>query len=286
MKTFTKIWLGIALAALGFGIILIIIVIVSGGSVIMDLPASNYHQNLTGYEVTDVDMNIEYAKVKIVRGDSFSINAENVPENYIESHVENGTWIINQNRDSVFNIFGARVHLDGLRYWRWWRYDNPEITITIPADFTADSFKLDVGAGDVMIKEIIASKADFTASAGRLVIEHASISDEANYDVGAGSIEIKELQANNVSIDCGVGRIFIEGTITGNNDITCGVGSVKLKLEGKEEDYSYEIESGVGSIKIGNRHYSGISNEKITNNGTAGVIKLDCDVGNITVDFQ
>jgi hypothetical protein len=286
MKIFTKIWLGIALAVLGFVIIIVIIVVASGGSVV-DIPMSNYHQSLTGYEITDVDMEIEFAKVKIIKGDSFSINAENVPVNFIESHVENGTWTVRQDNDYVYNFFGAKIHLDDIRHWRWWGYEEPTITITIPDNFTAGSFKLDIGAGDVMIEEVVASEADFIVSAGRLVIENASISEKSYYEVGAGSIELKELQANDVSIDCGVGSIFIEGTITGNNDIICGVGKVELLLDGEEDDYSYEIESGVGSINIGDDYYSGVSSEKVINNdGTAGVFKLDCSVGNITVDFQ
>ncbi len=283
MKTFTKIWLGIALVAMGFGIILIIIVVASGGSVV-DLPTVSYQESYTG--ITDVDMDIEYAEVKVLQGDTFSIDAEDIPENSLEAYVENGTWMIRQNNDNVFSVFGAKIHLDDYRHWRWWKYDEPKITITIPDDFTAGSFKLGIGAGDVMIEEVIASKADFAVSAGRLVIDHASISDESFYEVGAGVIELNELQANDVSIDCGLGNIFIEGTITGNNDITCGVGSVELRLDGDEDDYSYDIESGVGSINIGDDHFKGISDQKITNDGTKGTFKLDCSVGNITVDFQ
>ena len=284
MKIFTKIWLGIALAALGFGIIIIIIVVSSGGTVV-DIPTVSYQESYTG--ITDIDMDIAYAKVEVIRGDAFSIDAEDIPENSLKAYVDNGTWFIKQNGDSEYNIFGVKVHLDSIIHWRWWDYEEPNITITLPDDFTAGTFKLEIGAGDVMIEEVLASKADFAVSAGRLIIDKASISDESYYEVGAGAIELKELQANDISIDCGVGSIFIEGTITGNNDITCGVGKVELMLDGEEDDYSYEIESGVGSINIGDDYYHGISDEKkINNNGTAGVFKLDCSVGNITVDFQ
>jgi hypothetical protein len=118
------------------------------------------------------------------------------------------------------------------------------------------------------------------------VVDHAAVSEESNYNVGAGTIELKELQAKDVSIECGVGRVFIEGTITGNNDITCGVGNVELNLDGEEDDYSYDIESGVGNINIEDDHYQSISDKRINNDGAVGAFKLDCSVGNITVDFQ
>lgn len=286
MKTFTKIWLGIALVALGFGIILVIVVMASGGSVVnvVNIPTVSYQESYSG--ITDIDMDIAYAEVKVIRGDIFSIDAEDIPENSLDSYVDNGTWIVRQNYDKEFNILGGRIHLNGIRGWSLWEYHTPKITITMPAGFTADSFRFNIGAGDVNIEEVLASKADFEVAAGRLVIEDASISDESSYNVGAGSLVLKKVQANDVSIDCGIGNVIIEGTITGNNDITCGVGSVELYLDGEEDDYSYDIESGVGSINIGDDQYHGISDKRINNVGAVGAFNLDCSVGNITVDFQ
>ncbi len=283
MKTFTKIWLGIAFVALGFGIILIIIVLASGGAIV-DIPTISYQDRYTG--VTDIDLDIEYAEVKVIQGDSFSIDAENIPENGLESYVENGTWIVKQSGDHVLNFFGEKIQLGYIRGHRWWNYDYPKITITIPADFTADSFKLEVGAGNVNIEEVIALKADFNVQAGQLVIEDALISNESNYTVGAGNMELKNIKANDISVDCGAGQVFIEGKITGNNDITCGVGHIELNLEGEEDDYSYDIESGLGDINIENKHYHSITDKRINNDGAVGAFKLDCSVGNITVDFR
>ncbi len=283
MKTFTKIWLGIALVALGFGIILIIVVVASGGTVV-DIPTVSYQESYTG--VTNIDMDIEYAEVKIIKGDQFSIDAEDIPENSLESFVDNGTWTVKQNSDNEFNIFGGSVHLGDIRGWRWWNDYTPKITITMPSGFTAESFKLEIGAGDVNIEEVLASKADFIVQAGRLAIENATISEASNYNVGAGTIELKKLQAKDISVDCGVGSVFIEGAITGNNDITCGVGNVEMDLDGEEDDYSYDIESGVGNINIDNDHYHSISDKRINNEGAIGSFNLDCSVGNITVDFQ
>jgi hypothetical protein len=59
-----------------------------------------------------------------------------------------------------------------------------------------------------------------------------------------------------------------------------------LNLDGEEDDYSYDIESGVGNINIEDDHYQSISDKRINNDGAVGAFKLDCSVGNITVDFQ
>ena len=283
MKTFVKIWLGIALVAMGFGIILLIVVVASGGTVV-DMPTVSYQESYS--DIRNVDMDIEYGEVKIVEGNEFSIDAENIPEDSLESSVSNGTWTVKQHNEKEYSIFGGRVDLGGFWGWRWWDHEAPQITITLPSDFIADNFQMYIGAGDVKVEKILASEADFVVSAGILVIDEAAISGASKYNVGAGSMELMKLQAKDITVDCGVGNVFIEGAITGYNDITCGVGSVNMKLEGSKDDYSYEIESGIGNINIDNDNYHSISDKSINNNGALGNFSLDCSVGNITVDFQ
>jgi hypothetical protein len=193
---------------------------------------------------------------------------------------------VKQHNAREYSIFGGRVNLDELRGWSWWNHEAPRITITLPSNFIADSFQLEIGAGDVNIEKIYASEANFIVSAGRLVIEEASISSESQYNVGAGSMELLNLQAKDITVDCGLGNVFIGGAITGHNDITCGVGNVGLKLEGSEDDYSYDINSGVGNVNIDEDNYHGITDKSINNDGALGDFSLDCSVGNITVDFQ
>ena len=92
MKTFAKVWLGIALIAIGFGVAILVIAIASGAS-FEDIPTFSYEESYS--DVTGIDMDIEYGEVKIVEGDTFSINARRLPENGLESYVDvDGIWVI------------------------------------------------------------------------------------------------------------------------------------------------------------------------------------------------
>ena len=75
------------------------------------------------------------------------------------------------------------------------------------------------------------------------------------------------------------------GTVEKEVDIDCGAGSVTLNLEGKVEDYNYELECGIGSIDIGGSSYSGLSSSHSVDNGAARIISADCGMGAISLRF-
>ena len=57
-----------------------------------------------------------------------------------------------------------------------------------------------------------------------------------------------------------------------------------MPLETKME-YNYEISCGAGEIVIGEKVYRGIKPEEKINNNAQKLINIECNVGEITVDF-
>ena len=51
------------------------------------------------------------------------------------------------------------------------------------------------------------------------------------------------------------------------------------------EEYNYEIPCGTGEIVIGEEVYYGIKPEEKINNNAQKLINIECNVGDITVDF-
>ncbi len=281
MRMFTKVWLGIAFVAIGIGAAILVIATASGAS-IEDIPTYSYAES---YEnVKSLDIEIGFGSVRIVEGDTFSVDAKRLPKDSMESRVTDGTWIIREDAGRYVNVFGIPISTGNLFHWR----SNlaPEITITVPEGFTAEDITLKVSAGDVKVDIIRAATGEFNVSAGRLTVRQLEISDESSYVVGAGQIKLEQSIVKNITVDCGVGEVSIQGSITGDNKIVCNVGSVDLWLDGEEEDYSYEIEANIGNVSIDNRSYHNISN-KIINRGTAkNEFFLNCEIGNISVDFN
>lgn len=94
---------------------------------------------------------------------------------------------------------------------------------------------------------------------------------------------IGNITANDAEIECGLGEIKIKGSLTGNNLIKCGIGRIELNLQGNEQDYSYELKSGLGNVVIDKRSYSHVS--KSIYNKADNLLVLECGIGNIIVDF-
>jgi hypothetical protein len=280
MKSFFKVWLSIALLAIVFGIVILIIMVGSGAD-LRDIPTYSLEESYDG--IDKIDMEIGYGDVKILKGDTFSIDAENLIDESMESYVSDGTWIIKEDED-YFNVFGMRF---SLRQMIRWNDDfTPRITITIPEDFVAENISINIGAGSVQAEEIQAENGNFEVDAGRLEINHLIVNEKSGYNVGAGEMILKNIEVNDITVDCGVGDVVIDGMITGDNKIECGVGEVELNVIGEEEDYSYEVNSGIGNVTINNNSFNNMSNHIIKNDEADNYFYLDCGIGNIIVEFN
>ena len=282
MKTFVKVWLGIALIAIGIGVALFIIAIASGAS-FRDIPTISYSESYT--EARSVDMEIEYGEVKVVEGDTFAIDADNLPENGLESFVnEEGTWMIRQTGEKDLNFWGFHFSLGNIFNWNG-EY-TPRITITVPKDYVAEHISMVIKAGEVKADVLRARSGRFDVAAGRLVVQELAITEESDYIIGAGQMNLNQVNVADITVDCGVGDVSINGTVTGDSDITCNVGNVDLELSGEEKEYSYDISSSIGNINIDNNSYHSISNRIINNEGAENNLELKCEIGNISVDFN
>ncbi|MFT4143128.1 MAG: DUF4097 family beta strand repeat-containing protein [Mobilitalea sp.] len=279
MRTFSKIWLSIGLLSLFFGIAILIIVIISN-PFDNEIRIATTEGTYTGVE--HIDFEIAYGDVEIIEGNSFSINAVNLLKDELESYVSEGTWYIRANETNSIKLFGSSFQLKELFGWR--EENIPKITITIPKDFVAGNFRLDISAGQVEADTIHANTGDFNVDAGRLSIDELSLSESSKYRVGAGEMVLKNVNLKDIDLECGVGRIQVEGTVIGDNSIETGVGDVSLLLKGNENDYNYKFDVGIGDIEIDG--YSHHRFDNIKNNETGNLLNLECGIGKITVDFN
>ena len=283
MKTLAKIWLGIALIAIGIGAAILVIAVASGAS-FEDVPTFSYEESYSN--VISVDMDIQYGEVNIVEGDTFKVDAKRLPENSLKSYVDkDGTWIVKQNSEkrNFVNMFG--LHFSTGNVFGWNNDLTPKITITLPKDFVADNFTMVIKAGDVEVDEIRAVTGSFRLSAGRLLVKELEITEKSEYIIGAGQMTLSNVSVRDIKVDCGVGDVRISGDIGGDSNVICNVGNVELDLNGEEADYSYDISASIGNIDIDNNSYHNISNRVINNATAENNLSLICEIGNISVDF-
>lgn len=122
-----------------------------------------------------------------------------------------------------------------------------KIVIRIPQNYSFAEFELEVGAGEATVDGLAAQ--------------------EASINVGAGKASVTNLDAKDISAETGAGELYLE-------------------VVGKQEDYSYNLECGIGELKVGEDSYGGLGSEqKIKNQDAERVLDAECGIGKIQIDF-
>ncbi len=133
--------------------------------------------------------------------------------------------------------------------------------------FEGEDVSLTVGAGEILADRITAGTAKFEIGAGHMGIDDLSVSGEMDLALSMGQAEAA-------------------GTISGDLDLECEMGEVFMRLTGSEEDHSYDVECGMGSVTVGSYAQSGFAAERSWNSGKGSQFDIDCDMGNVTVTFE
>lgn len=126
--------------------------------------------------------------------------------------------------------------------------DNAEIEIWVPSSRTVDKIQIDAGVGDVSMPQ--------------------------------GAVRCKKME-----VDGGVGDIQLCVDITKKLEIDGGVGDTEVELTGRQTDFDYDIDNGVGEIVIGDSSYSNLGSEFRLDNHTGKEITIDNGVGDVRVSF-
>lgn len=160
-----------------------------------------------------------------------------------------------------------------------------EISITIPKDSYFEEVDIEVGAGVMELADVEANVLEAKIGAGEAVMQRVA-ADDFSAEVSAGNLKAKEMNSVNAELSVDLGECVYEGSITGNLEADCDMGNLDIALTGSEADHNYVIECDAGNIDIGDRSLSGVSAEKVIDNGAVSNFEINCGLGNITVDFE
>ena len=120
-----------------------------------------------------------------------------------------------------------------------------------------------------------------------IVIPIDMIFQEVDFQIGAGQADVSGLKANQVDIEVGAGKMNITNLDVKELNVETGAGKLYAELVGKQTDYSYNLECGIGQLKIGDSTYTGLGTEqKISNPGAERFADIECGVGEIEIEFQ
>lgn len=143
--------------------------------------------------------------------------------------------------------------------------DGRRIQILVPGGYQFDDVDLEVNAGALEADEILARSLDAQMNAGSMLIRNGNV-EELDSEVNAGELSY-------------------QGTASRSVDGTCQAGSMELKLNGKQENYNYEVSAAAGAITIGDDSYAALKTREIRNTGASAEMELSCMAGSLAVTF-
>ncbi len=248
----------------GFAICLAALIILSiiNGIVFLATSTINFNNDVNISEIyssniKNINVDVGSTNMIIKKGDSLSVNADNVSKEF-KIKEDGNTLLI---KEKKITIFGNKK--------------SSYTIITIPD--TLDDLNINIGAGKLEISDITADKFSLDQGAGKVDITNL-LSNKTKVNGGAGELNIKNSKLQDLSLDLGAGKFYFNGMLLGKNKIDQGVGEVTLDLQ--NDDYKFEASKGLGSITI-----NGISYKNDIELGEGqNIIDIDGGVGSININ--
>lgn len=150
------------------------------------------------------------------------------------------------------------------------------LTIHIPKDYRFSSV-------DIKLKRSrkIIGKTDSDV----VLIADVLLADEMKLEAKAGLIKVNRGNAGELTLETEAGAVEFSGAATGDISAKCQAGAIELQLDGKKEDYDYDVRCKLGAIELGDEEIAVLGSKKKIDNGSGKTMDLDCEVGSIEVDF-
>ncbi len=179
--------------------------------------------------VSSLTVSISAADITIRQGDSFSVESN---LKHLEVAENMGTLSIRETKKLFQN------------------YNRAVLIITLPVDTVFEKAELVTGAGKLTADVLSAQNLSCDFGAGEIKIGALSASQAAQLQGGAGKITISGGSLHGLDFDMGVGQLNFTSALTGESTLRLGIGESNLTLLGSKEDYTLNMEKGLGDIRV------------------------------------
>ena len=155
------------------------------------------------------------------------------------------------------------------------------LTITVPKG-TVNSVSLKTGAGRFTAESLIAETVNFHFGAGEVSIGSLVATERALIESGAGRITISSGALHDLDMETGVGEVDLTSALTGDCELNAGIGRLNVNLIGVQDDYTLEIEKGIGTVTV--------DGKEVTDFGSSGngacEVEISGGIGAINITFK
>lgn len=158
-------------------------------------------------------------------------------------------------------------------------YNNAMLTIYLPQGMEFENLTVETAAAKLTADRLCAGKLKLALGAGDTKIGYLSASAVADIDGGAGKLTISDGSLRNLELEMDVGKLELRSALQGNCELTLNVSGSDITLLGSREDYTLELEKGLGKITVDGKEVtdfgiSGSGQNHVEIEGGVGIVKL------------
>jgi len=211
--------------------------------------------------IHSLDIRINAADFSIKHGKEFSV--ESNLKNLTVSEKDGVLSIVEKNKGTV-------------------TYTDAMLTLYIPANTIFEKISITTGAARLTADALSANSLKLQLGAGDVMIDELNVSMEADIEGGAGQITIAGGTINDLDLEMGMGELNLTAALHGDNDLTLGMGEANITLIGSQSDYTVNIEKGIGSIIVDGEDVPGFG----CSGNNANRVDIEGGVGAVNLSFR
>lgn len=288
----------------------------------MEYTAVDHESEIDSFE--NINLNADIGNVNIVPGDKDSIKITSSDSKYVADYkVRNNTLTFTQKANH--KIFNKSTYEITIYYDKTKEYKDININLDY-GDLTINDIKCNkliidndcgsstlnnviakenkssLDAGDIYINSCEFEKLDVKNNLGNIDLNDVEVFNEATANCNCGDIYVKlckfekldvendlgNIKLNDVEIskgvtaECDAGDIKVSGILNGISDLSNNLGNITANIKGISDDFKIDADTNLGEVIVDGEDLGG----KARYGSGDNILKLDCDSGNINIDFN
>ena len=212
-------------------------------------------------EIRSLDIELGAADFKIVVGEELKVETN---LRYFSIFYRDDVWVMSDHTRGPLN------HTDTM---------NAKFTLYVPEDMVFDEVSIKAGAAKMTVETLSANVVNIELGAGDAHFEQLNASSKIGINGGAGQLTVSDGSLNNLTLDFGAGELNLTTALRGVNDLSFGAGEANITLIGGKDDYTVDIEKGLGSITVDGSSVKdfgcGSGENRVDISGGVGAINLN-----------
>lgn len=221
--------------------------------------------------------------------ETLSVSPDSI--NKLDLEIERGMVNVELSSDDKIHMEGENV-----RKAQWYvsgnelkvkvkdrRNDSGTFYLYLPEGIKFQEIEADTGMGSLYIAKAAADSMEVSVDMGEMHADSLE-ADRTSIDVGMGYAYAEEIKTGTLDVEVDMGSVDVTAEASGNINMECGMGEITADLSGSQDDYSINLD-GNGSFEIGGESYSGLGVSRSEATPGKQQLKINCDMGSVTVYF-